>query len=181
MKTASELIQFWYSQPMNKHWFHSTPEIDQQIREQYEALWQDAAKGRLDHWKQSAEGCLALIILLDQLPLNMFRGEARSFATEASAIETTLRGIEQGFDRQLDQSHLSFFYMPLMHSENLTHQDLSVKLFEQASLKKNARFAHHHRELIQRFGRFPHRNVILGRESSADELNYLRSEKAFKG
>ncbi len=181
MKTASELIQFWYSEPMNKHWFNSTPQIDQRIREQYEALWQDAAEGKLDHWKQTAEGCLALIILLDQLPLNMFRGEARSFATEASAIETTLWGIEQGFDQQLNKSHLSFFYMPLMHSEKLTHQDLSVKLFEQASLKENARFARHHRDLIQQFGRFPHRNAILGRESTVEELAYLNSDKAFKG
>lgn len=181
MVTVDQVLHFWYTEPMNQHWFSSSPEIDESIRKQFAQIWQQAANGELDSWLQTAEGCLALIILLDQLPLNMFRGEARSFSTEAKSIECTLHGIAQGFDQQLPQSQLSFFYMPLMHSELMVHQDLSVKMFEQAGLKENARFARHHRDIVERYGRFPHRNQILGRESTPQELEYLQSEHAFKG
>ena len=176
-----KILNFWYSEPMNQHWFQSTPDIDADIRSQFESLWEKAALGELNGWMQAADGCLALIILLDQLPLNMFRGEAKSFSTEAQSIECSLYGIEQGFDKQIPQTQLSFFYMPLMHSELLKHQDLSVQMFELAGLADNARFAKHHQSIVQRFGRFPHRNKILGRESTKAEQDYLRSEQAFKG
>lgn len=181
MNTPEQILQFWYSKPMNQHWFKSTAKIDADIRRQFEPLWRSAAQGELDSWMQTAQGCLALIILLDQLPLNMFRGEAKSFSTEAQAIECTLYGIVQGFDKQIPQSQLSFFYMPLMHSELMAHQDLSVQMFEQAGLKENARFSQHHRSIIATFARFPHRNALLGRDSTQAELEYLQSDKAFKG
>ena len=181
MDTPEAVLHFWYSKPMNQHWFKSTPKIDAHIRGQFERLWQKAAQGELNDWMQTAEGCLALIIILDQLPLNMFRGDAKSFSTEAQSIECTLLGIAQGFDKQLPQAQLSFFYMPLMHSELMEHQHLSVKMFEQAGLKENARFSQHHRGIIERFGRFPHRNVLLDRCSTAEEMQYLKSDKAFKG
>ncbi len=181
MISAEDIIQFWYSAPMNKHWFKSTAEIDAFITENFQSVWHKAVQGEFDNWKHSAEGCLALILLFDQFPLNMFRGKANGFSTEANAIKLSLYGIEQDYDQQLAQSQLNFFYMPLMHSEKTEHQNLSVKMFEQAGLKDNARFAKHHRGIIQRFGRFPHRNSILARESTPDELDYLNSDKAFKG
>lgn len=181
MISAEDVLQFWYSEPVCKHWFNSTVEIDTLIRNQYESLWHQAVAGELDAWKERADGCLALILLCDQFPLNMFRGKVQSFSTEAKAIELTLYGIEQGYDQQLLRSRLSFFYMPLMHSESLEHQNLSVQKFEQAGLKDNIRFALHHRNIIQQFGRFPHRNVILGRDSTPAELDYLNSAHAFKG
>ncbi len=181
MTKPADIIQFWYSEPINKHWFASTAEIDSLIREQYAVLWQRGAEGSLDDWKQSAEGCLALILLFDQFPLNMYRGSAKSFATETTAIELTLYGIENAYDMQLPASQLNFFYMPLMHSELLAHQNLSIEKFEQAGLDANARFAKHHHSLIQRFGRFPHRNDILGRRSSPEEREYLDSKEAFTG
>ncbi len=181
MIKPADIIQFWYSEPINKHWFASTPEIDLLIREQYAALWQQAAEGQLDNWKQSAEGCLALILLFDQFPLNMFRGMDKSFSTEARAVELTLYGIEQAYDKQLPASQLNFFYMPLMHSELLAHQKLSIEKFEQAGLDANARFARHHKSIIERFGRFPHRNGVLGRKSSVEEMDYLNSKNAFTG
>ncbi len=181
MDASAEIIQFWYSEPMNKHWFVSTPEIDSLIREKYEPLWHQAAEGKLDNWKENAEACLALILLLDQFPLNMFRGKPESFATEAQAVELTMYGIEQAYDRQLPQSQISFFYMPLMHSESMSHQNLSVEKFEKAGLDDNVRFARHHRKIIERFGRFPHRNAVLGRSSTVLEMEYLNSEDAFKG
>lgn len=179
--SPGDILEFWYTEPMASRWFSSTPELDAEIRARYEALWQLAAEGRLDDWKNSPEGCLALVIVLDQLPLNMFRGEARSFSTEQQAVEICKFAISRGYDREIAFERLGFLYMPLMHSENLLDQDLSVKLFEQAGLEGNLRFARHHRELIRRFGRFPHRNAILGRESSREELDYLGSKEAFLG
>ena len=181
MLTADDILDFWYSEPINKHWFNSSSEIDSDIRQRFEGAWLKAQQGELDSWLDTAKGCLALIILFDQLPLNMFRGEPESFSTEANAIEVTLHGIKQGFDQQLPSSQLSFFYMPLMHSESIQHQDLSVKMFEQAGFQNNLRFAQHHRELIAKFGRFPHRNAILGRKSTTAEIEYLQSDQAFTG
>lgn len=183
MSTTSpaDVLTFWYTEPMNKHWFNSTDEIDLLIRDKFETLWRDAQSGELDSWMDSAEGCLALILLFDQFPLNMFRGTADSFKTESRSIELTLHGIEQAYDKELPHSQLSFFYMPLMHSELMFHQDLSVEKFEQAGLKGNVRFAKHHRSIIERFGRFPHRNKILGRIATQAEIDYLSSENAFKG
>ena len=180
-KPASELLDFWFSEPMNQHWFKSTPEIDHELTLRYVAPWQQAAAGGQDHWLQSAHSCLALIILLDQLPLNMFRGQAKSFSTEDRAIEACLCGLEQSYDQQLSKAQQAFFYMPLMHSEQLPHQRRSVELYQRAGLTGNLRFARHHCELIKRFGRFPHRNDILGRISTPAETVYLQSNQAFNG
>lgn len=182
--TPDEIIEFWFSQPMNQHWFKSTPEIDHLIRQKYEAFWREASaeKSAIQKtWKQTPQGCLALIIVFDQFPLNMFRSKPESFATESRSIELALFGIEQAYDRQITRSQLSFFYMPLMHSEQLDHQERSVDLFERAGLDSNIRFAKHHREIIRRFGRFPHRNIILGRQSTEAERVYLTSKEAFHG
>ncbi|MBZ0105259.1 MAG: DUF924 domain-containing protein [Sulfuricella denitrificans] len=176
-----DILAFWYSEPMRSRWFASTPELDAEIRARHEPLWLEAAAGQLDGWKSSPEGCLALVIVLDQLPLNMFRGEAKSFSTEQQAVAACKFALARGFDKQIARDRLAFLYMPLMHSENLADQDLAVRLFEQAGLESNLRFARHHRELIRKFGRFPHRNAILGRESSPQELDYLGSKEAFLG
>lgn len=179
--TPIHILEFWYSERMRKHWFASTPALDREIRDRYQALWQQAAAGELDHWQESAEGSLALAIVLDQFPLNMFRGQPKSFCTERQAISVTLNALKKGHDKHLPKDRLAFLFMPLMHSENPEEQDLSVSLFGQYGLKDNIRFAEHHRELIRRFGRFPHRNVILGRESTPEELAYLASKEAFRG
>ncbi|MDP2197009.1 MAG: DUF924 family protein [Sulfurimicrobium sp.] len=179
--TPGDILEFWYSEPMASRWFSSAPQLDAEIRASYEQVWRAALEGRLDDWKSSPEGCLALVIVLDQLPLNMFRGEASSFSTEQQAVEVCKLAIARGYDRTIDPGRLGFLYMPLMHSENLADQDLSVKMFEQAGLEGNLRFARHHRELIRKFGRFPHRNAVLGRESSREELEYLGSKEAFLG
>ena len=179
--TPQEIIDFWYSTEISKHWFASTPRLDAEIRTRYEALWQAGAKGELDHWQDTPQGCLALVILLDQFPLNMYRNQAESFSTEAKSIAIARYALEKGFDQVLQPKHKAFLYMPFMHSEKLSDQDLSVRLFTEAGLKDNQRFAEHHRGLIQRFGRFPHRNRILGRTSTSEELEYLNSKEAFTG
>jgi uncharacterized protein (DUF924 family) len=179
--TADVVLGFWFAPGMSRRWFRSTAALDQAIRDRFEPTWRQAAAGELDAWCDSAMGMLALVIVMDQFPLNMFRGLARAFETEQKAVAVTLSAVERGYDRQLPREQLAFLYMPLMHSEQLPHQDRSVSLFEAAGLDDNARFARHHRELIRRFGRFPHRNAILGRQDTAEETAYLASKEAFRG
>ena len=176
-----DIINYWYSDRMKKHWFDSNPEIDNEIKNNYEKVWEQAADGKLDQWKNTAEGCLALVIILDQFPLNMFRGNIKSFQTEGKAIEVTMTAIKSDFVKEIDKDKLSFLFMPLMHSENIEDQNLSVKLFEEHNLSNNLRFAKHHRDIVKKFGRFPHRNSILLRESTKEETEYINSKNAFKG
>ena len=178
---AQEIIEFWFSPEVSERWFNSTQEFDRQLTERFESVWEQASQGDLDDWMSSAEGCLALVIVLDQFPLNMFRGEAKSFSTEARSIEVARHAIDQGFDAQLPIEQVSFLYMPFMHSEDLEDQDLCVRLFDKPGLENNLRFAHHHRGIVEQFGRFPHRNEILGRESTEAEVAYLNSKEAFTG
>jgi len=175
----SNVIKYWFSEKSRQYWFFSTPEIDNEIKQRYEQLWINAASGELNDWQDSPQGCLALIIVLDQFPLNMFRGEVKSFQTEEMAVEVALKAIKKGYDEILNTDELLFLFMPLMHSENLEHQDIQVKLFEKYDF--NDEYSKHHRNIVKKFGRFPHRNDILGRKSSADEVEYLLSDSAFKG
>ncbi len=176
---SNDILDFWYSDENRACWFKSTPKMDATIKARFESTWQQARDGALDHWKNNAEGCLALAIVLDQFPLNMFRGEAMSFSTEQQAVAIAHHAIAASFDQQLPAERRAFLYMPLMHSENLADQDEAVRRFGMAGLDSNLRFAEHHRELIRRFGRFPHRNAILGRVSTAEEKAYLASDEAF--
>lgn len=181
MMDYQEILDFWFAEETKSAWFNSTKEMDQLIRQRFETTWKQARDGQLDDWLKQAKGCLALVILLDQFPLNMFRGDAKCFATEEASRIVSRNAIEKGFDKDLDDTAKAFLYMPFMHSESLDDQDYSVSLFEQAKLNDNIRWAKHHRDIIKRFGRFPHRNSILGRESSAEEIDWLNSEQAFKG
>jgi uncharacterized protein (DUF924 family) len=176
-----EILDFWFSDEVRKLWFKSTPEFDALLRERFETLWMRAQQGELDDWLQSATGCLALVIVLDQFPLNMFRGQAQSFASEAQSREVARLAIDKGFDRDLDPRSRAFLYMPFMHSEVLADQQLALQLFAQPGLEDNLRFARHHHDIIEKFGRFPHRNKALGRESSESEIAYLNSKQAFSG
>ena len=181
MTTAQTLIDFWFSPRVAKLWFNSTPAFDDELRERFADTYQAGYRGELDDWEATALGALALVILFDQIPLNIFRKQPQSFATEARAREVAARAIARGFDAELDDPQKAFLYMPYMHSEKLADQDTSVDLFTRAGLKNNLRFAQHHREIVRRFGRFPHRNEILGRQSTAEEVAWLASKDAFKG
>lgn len=179
--TPKEIIDFWFSDRVKKQWFSSSSELDNELIEKYEAIWVKASSGKLDDWGDDPDGCLALVIILDQFPLNMFRGQAKSFKTERRSVEIAQNAIKKELDQKIEKDKLAFLYMPFMHSEDLSDQDMSVKLYRENNLEANIGFAEHHREIIRRFGRFPHRNRILGRESSEEELRYLASENAFKG
>lgn len=176
-----QLLEFWFSEDVSKRWYKSTAEFDQLLVDKYQQLWQQATEGGLDHWGETAEGSLALVILLDQLPLNMFRGQPDSFASEAQSREVARAAIAKGFDQELSGVQKSFLFMPFMHSENVADQEYSVKLFSQPGLEGNHRFALHHQAIVKKYGRFPHRNAILGRSSSREEIAYLNSKEAFTG
>ena len=179
-ESANDILEFWFSERVSPQWFNATKELDDEILQRFGGLWHKALNNELNDWAKTPEGALALVILLDQLPLNMFRGQAKSFKTEALAIKVTKHTVSQGFDKKISKNQLMFLYMPLMHSENIEDQNLSIKLFTEAQLTQNLRFANHHKELILKFGRFPHRNAILGRTSTHEEIEYLNSENAFK-
>ncbi len=176
-----QIIDFWFADGTRKFWFKSTPEFDRELSERYQDTWEQASRGELDHWLQSAEGCLALVIVLDQFPLNMFRGNAQSFASEVQSRDVATVAIERGLDKVLPVEQLAFLYMPYMHSEALEDQKLALELFAQPGLESNLRFAHHHHAIIEKYGRFPHRNAALGRTSTDAEIEYLNSKKAFTG
>ncbi len=179
--TPADVIDFWFADDVRERWFDSTPEFDQMLRARFEDVWERARNGELDRWMASAEGCLALAIVLDQFPLNMFRATAKSYSSEERSREVARHAIEHSFDTGLEARKKAFLYMPFMHSEDLADQDLSVELFDQPGLESSLRFARHHRDIVARFGRFPHRNAALGRESTAAEIEYLNSREAFTG
>ena len=179
--TPESIIEYWYSDKIKSGWFNSTEKLDKEIKDNYEYVWKNAIRGEYKDWKNTAEGCLALAIICDQFPLNMFRGEVESFSTETMAVKVAKHAIEKGFDQAINKEQLAFLYMPLMHSENIDDQNLSVNLFKKSGLIENWKFAKHHRGIVEKFGRFPHRNKILQRESSQDEIDYLNSDQAFTG
>jgi uncharacterized protein (DUF924 family) len=179
--TPKNIIDFWYEPAIKKQWFSATPELDQKILTQYEKLWEAAAAGELDGWCDDAKGCLALVIILDQFPLNMFRGHAKSFSSERKAVEIAWHAVKHNLDQALEKEYRAFLYMPFMHSEFMAEQDLSVKLFHDNQLDENLKFAEHHRNIVKQFGRFPHRNAILGRISTDAEIKYLESAGGYKG
>jgi len=170
----SEILDFWFSVETRSKWFNSTNEFDELIRQKYEKVWGLARANSYDHWEQEAQGALALVIILDQFPLNMFRQNSRQYSTETHARKIARHAINQSFDKQLEQNRVSFLYLPFMHSESLDDQNFSVDLYEKAGLKDNLGFAKHHRDVVKRFGRFPHRNDALGRDSTEEEIEYLK-------
>jgi uncharacterized protein (DUF924 family) len=183
-KDATALIDFWFGPPRSPGrfqeravWFKVDPGFDAQLRDHFGALRQRAASGHGADWLLEAEPCLALILLLDQLPRNLFRGRAEAFASDAAAREAARAALARGFDRSLPATWRQFIYLPLEHSEDIADQELSVKLA--SGLARDPAFAgaldyaRRHHAIIARFGRFPHRNGALGRSSTAEELAFL--------
>jgi len=178
---AHTILGFWFSERCKPLWFNSSADFDQEIKQRFEGTFKHALNNEYIDWMQDANGCLALVIVLDQFPLNMYRNLPQSFAGEKKAREVARYAVEQHYDRYLNGEQKAFLYIPFMHSENLDDQDFGVSLYDKAGLKENLRYAIHHRDIVRRFGRFPHRNAILNRPSSKEELTYLSSENAFLG
>lgn len=179
--TPKAVLDYWYTDESKAHWFASTPQIDAQIKQKFETTWQAASRHELDSWCDTADGCLALVIVIDQFPLNMYRGQEISFSTEAQARNVARIALQKGFDKQIAKDKLSFLFLPFMHSESLADQEMSLQLFFDAGLDDNIPFAQHHYDIVATFGRFPHRNAILGRTSTPEERVYINSPEGFKG
>jgi len=173
-----EVVRFW-QEAGPRRWFRRDDAFDALFRERFLATHQDAASGRLAHWSASPHGSLALVLLLDQFPRNCFRGTPRMYATDAQARAAADAAITAGQDLAVDPDLRRFFYLPFMHSEHLADLDRCVALSEPLG-GEELRYARHHRDIVARFGRFPHRNAVLGRPSSAEEEHFL-AEGGFSG
>lgn len=178
MATAGEIVRFWRDAGP-KAWFVKNEGFDGRCRA-FEAEHHAAARRELAHWEMDAEGALALLILLDQFPRNIWRNSPHAFATDPLAQGVALRAIENGFDRATDTDLRFFFYMPLEHAEDLALQERCLVLMEALGNAEYTKYARVHRDIIVRFGRFPHRNGPLGRKSTAEELQFL-AEGGFAG
>lgn len=174
-----EVVGFWRDAG-RKAWFKKDAAFDEVIRRRFEALHHAAARGERAVWEESPEGALALILLLDQFPRNMYRGSAHAFATDGLAQRVTGAAIKRGFDRLADETLRVFFYMPYEHSEDPADQARAVELIEALGDEEYAKFARLHADVIARFGRFPHRNACLGRSMTQAELTFLE-EGGFAG
>ncbi|HET7480041.1 MAG TPA: DUF924 family protein [Rubrobacteraceae bacterium] len=181
---ADAVLDFWFGREdepgygeFREAWFRKDQAFDDEVRERFGSLYEEAASGALDGWREDARSCLALVILLDQFPRNMFRGDPKTYATDGKAVETARYAVENALDREVHPFQRHFFYMPFMHSEDLEDQRRSVELFEVlsggASSTDEPSYAVRHMEIVQRFGRFPHRNEILGRPSTPEEAEFL--------
>lgn len=168
-----------YEKPQPR-WFKKDPQFDEQIRQQFLPLYDQAAAATLTSWLDQADSCLALILVLDQFPRNMFRGNTQAFATDLQAVSAARHAIQHNFDQELLWVQRGFIYLPLEHSEVLANQQQSVQLFEKLAAEfpnsdtaKSLDYAIRHRQIIEQFGRFPHRNSLLGRHSTAAEIKFL--------
>jgi len=167
-----EVLAFWRTAGPHK-WFEHDDVLDAQIRSRFLATYEAAAAGRLDDWQSIPAGTLALLILLDQFPRNLFRNDARAYATDAKARAIAERAIAHGIDRLSPLPERRFFYLPLMHSENLADQERCIALCREAGDDEGVKHAEFHADVIRRFGRFPHRNRALGRETTDEERAFL--------
>ena len=174
MAEIEEILNFWFKECRPEQWFKKNEDFDQMIKIRFYGTIKDAIEGKMDNWEETETGCLALIIVLDQFTRNVFRDTPRAFAGDERALALSQTCREKGYLNNPDINRRKFMLMPMMHSENLAVQDAALPLFNKYASEKDYKYAEKHREIIARFGRFPHRNVILGRNSTIKELEFLK-------
>ena len=179
LATPDEVVSFWRSAGQ-KRWFSKDEAFDQTCRDRFALTYEAAARGDLNEWELTPEGALALVLLLDQFPRNMFRGTKAAYRTDPAALMAADRALERGYDQNVDPELRRFFYLPFTHAEDRRHQERSVALSEALGDEEVIKWARHHRDIVARFGRFPHRNEILGRETTPEEARFLE-ESEFRG
>ena len=170
----SEIVSFW-RQAGDEHWFEKDDDFDRTVTSRFLPTYEAASRGELAAWEASAEDALALVIVLDQFPRNMFRGSAGAFAADPLARAVADRALARGFDKMTEQSLRQFFYLPFMHSELLDDQNRCLQLYESYGDADSLQYAIAHRDIILTFGRFPHRNQMLGRSTTPAEDEFLKS------
>jgi len=172
LPSAADVVAFWRDAGP-KRWFEKDFAFDEEIRRRFYDLHEAAADGKLSAWERSAEGALALLLLLDQFPRNMFRNDARAFATDPMARAVAAGALVRGFDAKVAPELRSFFYLPFEHSEDLADQERGIAFYKAAGDAENLKWAELHADIIRRFGRFPHRNAVLGRNTTPEERAFL--------
>jgi uncharacterized protein (DUF924 family) len=170
---AVRVLDFWFKEHGPKDWFAKNPDFDAKIRDRFGALHAAAARGELDGWAETAEGALALILVLDQFSRNLYRNSAKAFASDAKALRLARRVVDQGLHDGLGELERVFVFLPFEHSESPSDQELSVRYFAPYADKTYVDAAEKHKAIIDRFGRFPHRNAALGRDSTPEEIAFL--------
>jgi len=170
--TPEAIVQFW-TEAGPQRWFAKDDAFDADLRSHFEAAHESAARGGFVEWEARPEGALALLLLTDQIPRNIFRGSAHAFATDMRAREVAARAMARGFDQSYEPARRCFFYLPFEHSEDAADQARSVALFEALGDAEYLKYAIVHRDIIARFGRFPHRNAVMGRATTAEEQAFL--------
>lgn len=173
--SQTDILTFWFDETQPQQWFQTNPDFDALIRDRFMGAYEKARDGILDDWRRDADGCLALCILLDQFPRNMFRGSPDAFATDGKALVVAKYALSKGFDQVLPPTKRRFLYLPYEHSENLNDQRKCVELFEKMTKDDplGYDYAVRHLKVIEAYGRFPHRNKVLGRMSTPEEEEYL--------
>jgi len=174
MVEIEEILNFWFIECKPEQWFKKNDDFDQLIKNRFSGAIGEAIGGKLESWQETETGCLALIIVLDQFTRNVFRNTTRAFAGDKRALALSQSCCDKGYLNNPDINRRQFMLMPMMHSENLSVQDAALPLFNNYASEKDYEYAKKHREIIARFGRFPHRNVILGRKSTIEELEFLK-------
>ena len=172
LPSAADVVAFWHEAGADR-WYKKDASFDDEIRRRFLKAHEAAAVGKLAGWEQTAEGALALLLLLDQFPRNMFRGSPRAFATDSQARAITAGAIVRGFDSQVEPAMRQFFYVPFEHSEDLADQQRGIVLYKAAGDAEGLKWAELHADIIRRFGRFPHRNPALGRVTTPEEQKFL--------
>jgi len=170
---SREVIEFWFEELTPKQWFNSSEELDAEICERFCAIHDAATKGELESWRSTPEGSLAEIIVLDQFSRNIYRGKPGAFANDLAALVLAQEAIRKSFDIKVEIFKRRFFYMPFMHSESLLVHKTAIRLFNEPGMEDNFDYEIKHKKIIERFGRYPHRNEILGRDSTAEEIEFL--------
>jgi uncharacterized protein (DUF924 family) len=173
-----EVLRFWFDELNSDAWFRKDERVDALIRERFAALHARVSTMQPEDLA-TPDACLAAVIVLDQFSRNMFRGSHRAFASDTLALSIAQRALEAGFDRDMDKNHRLFLYMPLQHCEDPLMQQRCVELLTALNDRELLDYAHRHKEIIDRFGRFPHRNAILGRVSSGEELEFMKTHRGF--
>ena len=177
----AEILDFWFVQSSPAQWFQKNADFDAIVKNQFEPAYNLAVQGMFDHWRDTPDGCLAYILLLDQFPRNMFRGAPEAFATDRRALDMAQSALEKSFDKLLPLEQRRFIYLPFEHDETMESQEKSVRLFEKMKSSDPIAYdyAVRHKEVIEQFGRFPHRNAALNRQNTAQENEYLKNNIGF--
>ena len=177
--TAQDVLSFWFNELTPEQWFKTVPAVDDAIHTRFTATHTAASRGELFEWRETSNGRLAEIIVLDQFSRNLYRDDPRSFAADTVALVLAQEAIAVGDDQNIPQERKAFLYMPFMHAESLAMHEIAEKLFDGPGMENNLNSLRSHSKVLQRFGRYPHRNAALGRTSTAEEIEFLKDGRGF--